>query len=129
VIDSNDAITVQNLDGNIIAWNKGAEQMYGWREVEALQMNIRQLVPKSKIKELEEFTQKLKNGESVNSLETQRQCKNGQTLNVWLTMTALKDDSGKPSEIATTERDISELKQLRKISAEILTTPVGHTGL
>jgi two-component system CheB/CheR fusion protein len=127
VTDSNDAITVQDLDGNFIAWNKGAEQMYGWSEAEAKKMNNRQLVPKSKIKELEEFTKKLINSESVKSFETQRLCKNGKTLNVWLTMTALKDDSGKPVEIATTERDISELKQLRKISAEILTTPVGHT--
>jgi PAS domain S-box-containing protein len=33
----------QDLNGNIVAWNKGAEQMYGWREPEALEMNIRHL--------------------------------------------------------------------------------------
>jgi len=114
VRDSNDAITVQNLDGNILAWNKRAVQMYGWSEAAALKMNIRQLVPKAKIKEMEEFTKKLKKGEIVNSFETQRLCKNGKILNVWLTMTALKDDSGKTVEIATTERDISEIKQLIK---------------
>ena len=118
VRDSNDAITVQDLDYNIVAWNKGAQQMYGWSEAEALKMDIRQLVPKGKIKEMEEFTKKLKNGESVNSFETQRMCKNGKILNVWLTITALKDESGKPIEIATTERDISELKQLRETSVK-----------
>jgi two-component system CheB/CheR fusion protein len=110
VRDSNDAITVQDIDGNVLAWNKGAEQMYGWSKAEALQMNIRQLVPKGKNIELEEFTKKLKNGEIVNSLGTQRLCKNGKTMDVWLTVTALKDDSGKLVEIATTERSISELK-------------------
>ena len=110
VRDSNDAITVQDIDGNVLAWNKGAKQMYGWSEAEALKMNIRQLVPKGKIKEMEEFTKKLKNGEIVNSLETQRLCKNGKTTDVWLTITALQDDSGKLVEIATTERNISELK-------------------
>ena len=119
VRDSNDAIMVQELDGSIVAWNKGAKQMYGWSEAEALKMNIRQLVPKSKIKDMEEFTKKLKNGEIVNSLETQRLCKNGKTLNVWLTITALKDDSGKPVEIATTERDIGDLNQFHE-------TLVGH---
>ena len=109
VRDSNDAITVQDIDGNVIAWNKGAEQMYGWSKAEALQMNIRQLIPKGKNIELEEFTKKLKNGEVVNSFKTQRLCKNGKTMNVWLTVTALKDDSGKLVEIATTERNVSEL--------------------
>jgi two-component system CheB/CheR fusion protein len=118
VRDANDAITVQDFDGNILAWNKGAEQMYGWSEAEALKMDIRQLVPKGKIKEMEEFTKKLKKGENVNSLETPRLCKNGKTLNVWLTITALKDGSGKPIEIATTERDIGELKQFRKNSVK-----------
>jgi two-component system CheB/CheR fusion protein len=110
VRDSNDAITVQDIDGNVLAWNKGAEQMYGWSQAEALQMNVRQLVPEGKNIELEEFTKKLKNGEIVNSLGTQRLCKNGKTMDVWLTVTALKDDSGKLVEIATTERNISELK-------------------
>jgi two-component system CheB/CheR fusion protein len=109
VRDSNDAITVQDIDGNVLAWNKGAEQMYGWSKAEALQMNIRQLVPKGKNIELEEFTKKLKNGEIVNSFGTQRLCKNGKTMDVWLTVTALKDDSGKLVEIATTERNISQL--------------------
>ncbi|NQT33191.1 MAG: PAS domain S-box protein, partial [Candidatus Omnitrophica bacterium] len=36
VLDSNDAITIQDLDGNITAWNRGAEKMYGWSEEEAL---------------------------------------------------------------------------------------------
>jgi two-component system CheB/CheR fusion protein len=118
VLDSNDAITVQDFDHNIVAWNKGAQQMYGWSEAEALKMDVRQLIPKGKIKEMEEFTKKLKNGEKLNSLETQRICKNGKILNVWLTISALKDGSGKPIEIATTERDISELKQRRQSSVK-----------
>jgi len=118
VRDANDAITVQDIDGNILAWNKGAEQMYGWSQAEALHMNIRQLVPKGKNKEMAEYTKKLKTGRSPNSFETQRLCKNGKILNVWLTVTALKDASGKLVEIASTERDISELKQLREASVK-----------
>ena len=43
--DSNDAITVHDLQGNIIAWNRGAEKMYGYAEAEALEMNVAQMVP------------------------------------------------------------------------------------
>jgi PAS domain S-box-containing protein len=67
---------------------------------------------------MEAFIKMLKNGASVNSFETQRTCKNGKIVNVWLTITALKDGNGRPIEIATTERDISELKQLRETSAK-----------
>lgn len=115
VRDSNDAITVQDFNGNILAWNQGAVQMYGWSETDALKMNIRQLMPKDKVKETEEFTKKLKKGKILKSFETQRLCKNGKVLDVWLTVTSLKTESGKTLEIATTERDLSEIRQALKI--------------
>jgi len=118
VRDSNDAIMIQKFDGSIVAWNKGAQLVYGWSEAEALKMDIRQLVPKGKIREMEGFLKKLKKGEGIKSFETQRICKNGKILNMWLTITALKDGSGKPIEIASTERDMSELKPLRKTSVK-----------
>ena len=43
VADSNDAVTILDMDGNILAWNKGARQLYGWTESEALKMNISEL--------------------------------------------------------------------------------------
>ncbi len=45
--DSNDAITIQDLDGRILAWNRGAEKIYGYSESEALQKNIVDTVPES----------------------------------------------------------------------------------
>ena len=46
--NSNDAVTVQDFDGRITVWNHGAEQMYGYDEAEALQMNIRDTVPEDR---------------------------------------------------------------------------------
>ena len=43
--DSNDAISVQDFDGKITAWNHGAERMLGYSEAEALLMNAEQLIP------------------------------------------------------------------------------------
>ena len=45
MMDAIDAIIVQDLKGRILAWNPGAERIYGWNEVDALSMNIRDLVP------------------------------------------------------------------------------------
>ena len=104
--DSNDAITVQDFEGNIIQWNKGAEKTFGYSEDEALKMNIIDIVPEDKREEALAFVKKLMK-ENIESFETQRITKDGKILDVWLTVTKLVDESGKPVSIATTERDIT----------------------
>jgi PAS domain S-box-containing protein len=111
VRDSNDAITVQSFDGDIAAWNKGAERMYGFREEEALKMNIRDILPEDRREEALELSRRILDGETIDSFETQRLTKDGRILDVWLTATALKDEVGKPISIATTERDITQRKK------------------
>ena len=108
VRDSNDAITVQDFEGNISAWNRGAERMYGYSETEALKMNIRDIVPDNKKKEALNLVKKVQK-EEVKSINSQRKTKDGQILNVWLTFTKLVDDDGKPVAVATTERDLAWL--------------------
>ncbi len=109
--DSNDAITFQDLEGNILAWNRGAELMYGFSEAEALRMNIIDTVPKEYQEEAREFLSSLKRGELVPTLETKRKHKDGKIIDVWLTNTKLTDDTGKLTGMATTERDITERKK------------------
>ncbi|MCI5207298.1 MAG: PAS domain S-box protein [Candidatus Electrothrix sp. ATG2] len=118
--DSIDAITLQNLKGNILAWNRGAEKMYGYTEPEALTINILQIVPQDKIKETEIYFEKITSGQFVKSFETQRITKSGKILDVWLVVTCLKDDSGRIDSIATTERDITHLRnELREKEKEV----------
>jgi PAS domain S-box-containing protein len=121
--DSNDAITFQDLDGNILAWNRGAEQIYGYSEAEALSMNIVDTVPKEYQKEAREFLSSLKRGELVPTLETKRKHKDGRIIDVWLTNTKLTDDKGKLTGVATTERDITEqtktLEKFRRMATVI----------
>jgi two-component system CheB/CheR fusion protein len=107
VRDSNDAITLQDSEGRILAWNRGAERMYGWSETEALAMNIEEIVPKDKRQETLSYVKALAAGEVVESFETQRITKDGRRLDVWLTVTNLAEEEGKPAMIATTERDIT----------------------
>jgi len=109
--DSNDAITFQDLEGNILAWNRGAEIMYGYSEAEALRMNIVDTVPKEYQEEARAFLSSLKRGELVPNLNTKRKHKDGRILDVWLTNTKLTDDKGKLTGIATTERDITAQTQ------------------
>lgn len=111
VKDSNDAITVQDLDGKIIAWNRGAAKMYGYSEDEALQMTIEALVPEDGRPQARGFLEAIKRGEEIVSLEVKRRTKDGRQLDVWLTTTKLVDDHGRPVAVATTERDATAHKR------------------
>lgn len=108
--DSNDAITVQEMDGTITAWNRGAEKMFGYTETEALRMNITQLVPPDLRKDALQLLHKIKRGEAIESFNTKRLTKDGRTLDVWLTITRLVDDEGNVTAVGTTERDITGMK-------------------
>ncbi|MGB4361968.1 MAG: chemotaxis protein CheB [Rhodoferax sp.] len=104
VRDAHDAITVQALDGRIIAWNPGAEQLYGWSEAEALQLNVSDRIPKALQSIALNQVHQLSQAQTLAPFQTQRLTKDGRTLNVSLTATALFDQAGQVDAIATTER-------------------------
>lgn len=120
--DSNDAVTVHDFDGQILAWNRGAEQMYGYREADALKMNIRDLVPEELRTEALAYAARLARGESVQAFETQRRTKDGRVLDVEVTITAYRDEHGQPACVATTERDVTDRKLLTQNLAQLNAT-------
>jgi PAS domain S-box-containing protein len=114
VIDSNDAIILLDMNGKILEWNHGADQIYGYSREEALRMNIADIVPENLHETFLGIMEKAKYGQIVGSYETKRITKDGRVLDVWLTITALKDNDGKIYAIATTERDITERKHTER---------------
>jgi two-component system CheB/CheR fusion protein len=104
VRDAHDAITVQALDGRIIAWNPGAEQLYGWSEAEALQLNVSDRIPKALQPVALGQVQQLSQAQTLAPFQTQRLTKDGRTRHVTLTATALLNHAGQVDAIATTER-------------------------
>ncbi|MGA2477663.1 MAG: PAS domain S-box protein [Spirochaetia bacterium] len=108
VSDSNDAVIMHDLEGKILAWNRGAKETYSYTEAEALGMNVRDMVAEPDREAALGLIQRIKQGEIVKSFELRRVTKDGRILDVWLTTTLLTDEKGKPVAIATTERDITE---------------------
>jgi PAS domain S-box-containing protein len=111
LLDSNDAIMVHNFEGRIMAWNRGAERLYGYTQAEALQMNILQLIPDALQPNYRALQDRLWRGERIDSFETQRHAKSGRLIDVWITPTALTDDTGRIVAVAKTDRDVSERKK------------------
>jgi len=104
VHDAHDAITVQDLEGRIIAWNPGAVRMYGWSEGEALTMNVRDRIPKGLCEEALSKVHQLSQAEILGPYHTQRITKDGTVVEVSMASTALVNEAGQVYAIATTER-------------------------
>ncbi|MFH2058357.1 MAG: CheR family methyltransferase [Pseudomonadota bacterium] len=104
VRDARDAVTVQDLDGRILAWNPGAVRMYGWSEAEALLMNVRDRIPKSLRKKEQDKVYQLSQAKILKSHLTQRIAKDGSILEVSIISTALVNKTGQMYAVTTTER-------------------------
>ena len=106
VHDARDAITLQDMEGHILAWNPKAEKLYGWSEAEALKMNIRSLIPESRKEKELTVLKKLSQAEVLEPYHTQRLRKDGRTVEICLTATALVNEADEVYAISTTEREI-----------------------
>ena len=104
VRDAHDAITVQDLDGRIIAWNPGAVRIYGWSESEALAMNVRDRIPQPLRDGALTILAQLSRAEIIEPYRTQRLNKTGAIKQVSIISTALLNEAGEMYAIATTER-------------------------
>ncbi|MBU1690179.1 MAG: PAS domain-containing protein [Gammaproteobacteria bacterium] len=106
VRDSHDAVTLQDFAGCILAWNRRAQEMYGYSEEEALQLNISVLASQKNQEEMRDKIKRLKRGERILPFETTRITKDGREIKVWLTVSALLGESGNPAAIASTEKEV-----------------------
>jgi PAS domain S-box-containing protein len=105
--DSEDAILVVNFHGSIKAWNRGAERLYGYTEIEALQMNMRELTAGEHAEGTLDAMRRVAGGEVVSSFDSQRRTRDGRMIDVSATVSLLLDDAGNPESLATTERNIT----------------------
>ncbi len=108
---SADAIFSKDLDGTILTWNCGAERLYGYSSAEAVGRSLQLIVPDDRADELATILIRLRRGESIVQLETERLCKDGRRIQVALTISPLRDSSGKIVSASVIARDISERKR------------------
>jgi PAS domain S-box-containing protein len=111
VESSDDAIVSGDLDGIIVDWNAGAQHIYGYTEEEAVGQSITMLVPPELPGEENKILEKLRAGGRIEHFETIRVTKTGKRINVSLTISPIKDSSGRFVGISGIARDITERKR------------------
>jgi PAS domain S-box-containing protein len=111
VESSDDAIIGMTLDGIILSWNLGVQEVYYYSAEEAIGKSIYILVPPDHIDEVSSLLKRAGHGESIKNFETVRVRKDGKRIEVSLTMSPVKNATGKVIGISSISRDITERKQ------------------
>jgi len=122
VESSDDAIIGKNLDGRIISWNQGAEQMFGYTAEEAVGKLVQFIVPSEQIDEEAQILRQLQEGK-IQHYETVRRRKDRTELHVSLTVSPIKNVDGKIIGASSISRDISDRirveEQIYVLNAEL----------
>ena len=118
VESSNDAIVTESLDGIITSWNKAAEQIYGYSAEEILGQNVSILEPDNVKGEIKQFSEKIKRGEKIQHYESSRLKKDGNIINVSVTLSPIFEASGELVAFSAIVRDVTERKRAEEALRE-----------
>ena len=111
---SDDAIVSKTLDGIVRTWNKGAERIFGWTAEEVVGKPITIIIPPDRLEEEPKILARLRAGERVDHFETIRQTKDGRLVEVSVTISPVRDASGRIVGASKIARDITLQKRFQR---------------
>jgi PAS domain S-box-containing protein len=118
IVDSSDDVIIsKNLDGIITSWNKAAERVFGYSAREAIGSHITLIIPKDRLKEEDTIIARVKRGERLEHFDTLRQRKDGTLIDLSLTISPVKDSSGRIVGASKVAREITERKRSERSTA------------
>ena len=122
---SDDAIVSKDLHGTVTSWNKGAERLFGYTAHDMIGKSITLLIPAGRHNEEPEIINRIRRGERFEHYETVRIRKDGSMVDISLTVSPVRDDSGKVIGASKIARDITDRKQAQA-RTEFLTKEIQH---
>jgi len=123
VESSDDAVVGKDLQGIVTSWNAGAEKTFGYSAAEMVGQSMSRLMPPERVHEEAEILEHIRRGESVQHFDTVRRCKDGSMIDISVTVSAIRDSTGKIIGASKVARDITERKkaeqEIRRLNAEL----------
>ena len=114
VLSANDAILSKDLAGNIVTWNHGAQDLYGYTAEEMIGQPIIKIIPEHLHEESYHFLREIAAGHRVTRDDTLRRRKDRSLVHVSLVISPLKDPEGRIIGASTIAHDITERKRQEK---------------
>jgi diguanylate cyclase (GGDEF)-like protein/PAS domain S-box-containing protein len=118
VESSQDAIISKTPEGIITSWNRAAERLFGYTAAEAIGQPITLIIPSEYQADAALIFQRLNQGQSIATYETQRQCKDGRRVEVALTTSSVQDETGTVIGVSKIARDITAQRQAQRALQE-----------
>ncbi len=107
-----EAIYTRSLDGTLLTWNRGAELLYGYTAEEVIGRHVSIIIPPELRDQVERSMEIIRRGEVVPRHETRRRCKDGTDVDVAVTTSPIRDETGRVVAASTIARDITEQRRL-----------------
>ena len=118
VASSDDAIIGNALDGTVTSWNRAAENLFGYPEAEIVGQPVARIIPQHKRDEEAYILEQIRAGRTVAHLETQRCHRDGTLLDVWVTVSPIRDGNGLLVGASKIIRDVTDRKRTEKALRE-----------
>lgn len=120
VENSDDAIISKDLNGIINSWNRGAQRVFGYAPDEIIGRSVLTLIPPELQHEEPGIIERIRRDEPIEHYETERVRKNGERIFISLTVSPVKDTTGKIIGASKIARDITERKRADEQRALLL---------
>lgn len=114
VESSDDAIISKDLNGIINSWNTGAENIFGYKADEVIGKSVTVLIPEDRFDEEPTILGQIRRGIKVDHYETIRRRKDGSLIDISLTVSPIKDETGEIIGASKIARDITSRKQAQE---------------
>jgi PAS domain S-box-containing protein len=120
VESSEDAIVSKSLDGIIQSWNAAAQRLFGYTSEEAVGRHISLIIPRDRLAEEDQIIATLKAGRRIEHYDTVRVRSDGRPVWVSLTISPIKDESGRVVGASKIARDITDKRQAEERERRLL---------
>ena len=112
VESSEDAIISKDLNGIVTSWNEAATRILGYTEDEIVGQSVLKLIPEDLQSDEPVILSRVRAGERIEHFDTIRRSKSGELLDVSLTISPIKDESGTIIGASKILRDVSSRKRI-----------------
>jgi PAS domain S-box-containing protein len=118
VESADDAIIGMTLDGIILSWNLSAERIFGYTAEEVKGRPFSILIPPERADEVPRILERIKRGERVEHYETVRKRKDGTLLDVSITISPTRGETGKITGASTIASDNTSRIRAQQLLAQ-----------
>jgi PAS domain S-box-containing protein len=129
VESSDDAIVSKDLNGIVVTWNQGAERLFGYTAAEMIGQSILRIIPDERRGEEIQVLSRIRAGDRVDHFETERRRKDGTLVPISLTVSPIRDNTGRVIGASKIARDISERLRYEADRARLLALAVEHAEI